>query len=261
MKLTDLAIAKEKHEKIDNYNNLINEARKLLKENKLKEAKIKVQEAASIMPNGERHKSILKDIKEKAYHILIEKAKELIPTDLKKAKEKAEEALKIFPERKEQEQTIKTINKFSSPYSTIIEGVKYSDNIISDTEKWLKYNHRSFGIAEFTVLEKVINSMHADQREKLERSKKFEGIITTWKEKLFPKPITKKTEEEPKPTTPKEIPQTILDKDVETTAQIEEVNQQPNEVSLEPSLTESEANTTKELFITKISNWFKNLFS
>lgn len=274
VKLTDLTIAKQKQETLNNYQDLITEAQELLKTNRLEDAIKKAHEAAKILPNGEDHLEILKSVTEKKYGTTIKVAQALLEEGkLKEAKQKANEAAGINPNGNAHSEIIRIADKYNKSYGLLIKDAKYADSLISTTEKWLKYNGRSFGNAEYIELQRVVSTLQKKELNKLEKSKKLiDAISPLWAEKLFPKQETKK---QPKEQGLKENEERIVSevKNVETiqlketepiqTQPALEIKEKETKEEATPSRkdeTQQQEQLPEESIISRISKWFKNLF-
>lgn len=274
VKITDLAIAKQMQEKLENYQDLINEAQVFLKTNRLEDAIKKAHEAAKIVPNREDHLEILKSVNEKKYDITIKKAQALLEEGkLKEAKQMANEAANINPNSNAYSEIIRLADKYNKSYGQLIKDAKYADTLISTTEKWLKYNGGSFGNAEFIELQRVVSTLQKKELNKLEKSKKLIEVISPlWADKLFPKQEAKKRPEE---QVLKENKEEILPeikhieffqpKETEPiqTLPASEIKEKGSQEEVAPSRkddTLQQEQLPEEGIFTKISKWFKDLF-
>lgn len=270
VKITDLSIALEKQNTQNKYQEIIVEAKELLKAMKLEEARKKAKEAEKIFEEGEDHQPIIKEVDEKRYKALNKEARDLLDIgNLKEARNKANEAAIILRDGKEHELIIQTIDKYSKPYAQIINSTKYANTIASTTEKWLQYNNRTFGDTEYTALSGIVKSMSDGEKGKLKKNKKFEEVITSaWMNKLFPKPQTQQPLKETKqPEKDKIVKKTLR---TESDIIVFESPQVPIDAERpQQEATTSEIKTQKEQvdknyeskgIINNVLKWFKNLF-
>ena len=268
VKISDLSIALEKQKIQDEYQKVIGEARKLLKAMNLEETRKKAKEAEKIFDKGEDHQPIIKEVDEKRYKALNEEARALLDIcKLNEARNKANEAARILPDGKEHVLIIQTIDKYSKPYAQVICGTKFADTIVSVTEKWLMYNNRPFGNAEYFALAGVVKSLSDREKKKLERNRKFKEVITdVWMIKMFPKsqhqqPI--KETNKPEKVAEKTL-QTEPEKKVPESNQVPVATEQPQQsaVILERKSQQEQIdeNLENEGIMNKMSKWFKNLF-